>query len=791
VRREIFGEGFGDDRIAERSALIASIDCPCDGALSMRTAYASSCGRMDSLENNPALVDVAVPVPLEGPFTYRVPDHLTAAVHLGRRVVVPFRNKLRTGFIVGPGSAQCPEEDLKSVVEIPDETPYLTPQLWSFIRWIADYYLLPTGLVLKTALPPGSHGKSRPWVILTAEGREACSTSREVLFPARFVRTGVMARKDLEAALSPAVVEAAVQRGWIRIEERMARPRTSLRKKILPGILDPAGSHATLPGDLPDLTADQDSVVKQVRQSIGSGGFHSFLLFGVTGSGKTEVYLRAIHDTLQQGKRALVLVPEIALTPQLARRFLRRLGGGVGLFHSGLTPAQRLDEWRRIRSGQVNVVIAARSGIFLPMSDLGLIVVDEEHDPSYKQEDSCPYNARDMALARGSLEKACVILGSATPSFETFVNARRGKITRLDLPTRYHGGPLPPVEMIDLKSSRERDVTRSFFTPQLVQAIKDTLDRNEQVVLFLNRRGFDTFAQCRSCGTVFKCPNCDISLTHHKQARTLRCHLCGFSRSAPPLCPQCSGEKLFFGGVGTQKVEETLVAAFPGVRIERLDRDSTRRREELESILDRFRRKEIDILVGTQMIVKGHDFPGISLVGVLCGDLSLHFPDFRAGERTFQMLTQVAGRTGRENDSGRVILQTFDPNHDAIRCAASHAYERFFELDTVFRRELLYPPFGHLILVRVEGNNENRVQTKAVKIGRAARLLKGDAKEVMILGPAPSPRKKKVGRFRWQVLFKAATRNPVRGLVRRLMEEGHLKGTGVRVIIDVDPIDLL
>jgi primosomal protein N' (replication factor Y) len=600
-----------------------------------------------------------------------------------------------------------------------------------------------------------------------------------------------MARKDLDAVLSPAVVDDALQRGWLRIEERMARPRTSLRKKILPGILDPAGAHTIRQDDLPELTPDQVRVVGTVSESIESGGFHSFLLFGVTGSGKTEVYLRAIHDTLKQGKRALVLVPEIALTPQLARRFLRRLGGGVGLFHSGLTPAQRLDEWRRIRSGQVNVVIAARSGIFAPMSDLGLIVVDEEHDPSYKQEDSCPYNARDMALARGKLENAVVVLGSATPSFETFVNAQRGKITRLDLPTRYHGGPLPPVELVDLTASREKDVARSFFTPRLMQAIRATLDRKEQVVLFLNRRGFDTFAQCRSCGTVFKCPNCDISLTHHKRARTLRCHLCGFARSAPPLCPQCSGEKLFFGGVGTQKVEETLVAAFPDARVERLDRDSTRRREELESILDRFRRKEIDILAGTQMIVKGHDFPGISLVGVLCGDQSLHFPDFRAGERTFQMLTQVAGRTGRENDTGRVILQTFDPNHDAIQCAAGHAYERFFELDAALRRELLYPPFGHLILVRVEGNNEGRVQTRAVKIGRAARLLKGDSREVMILGPAPSPRKKKVGRFRWQVLFKAGTRNPVRGLVRRLMEEGHLKASGVKIIIDVDPVDLL
>jgi len=746
---------------------------------------------MDLMDNNASLVDVAVPVPIEGPFTYRVPQHLVHALQMGRRVVVPFRNKLRTGFIVGSASPECREEGLKDVVDIPDEMPYLTPELWSLIRWIADYYLLPSGLVLRTALPPGSHRQSKPWAILTSEGRNRFSNERGGPIPARFLRSGVMARKELEDHLSPDEVDLWLKQGWVRIEERMARPRTSLRKRVLPGILDPAGSRPQQKEDLPELTADQKTVVGSIQEAVGAGGFHSFLLFGVTGSGKTEVYLRAIRETLDQGKRVLVLVPEIALTPQLARRFLRRLGGGIGLFHSGLTPAQRLDEWRRIRSGQVNVVIAARSGIFVPLSNLGLIVVDEEHDPSYKQEDSCPYNARDMALARGKLENACVILGSATPSFETFVNAQRGKIRRLDLPTRYHGGPLPAVELVDLKVFKDRDAARSFFTPQLVQGIRGALDRKEQVVLFLNRRGFDTFAQCRTCGTVFKCPNCDISLTHHKRARSLRCHLCGFSRAAPPLCPQCSGEKLFFGGVGTQKVEETLSGMFPGARIERLDRDSTRRRSELESILDRFRRKEIDILVGTQMIVKGHDFPGISLVGMLCGDLSLHFPDFRAAERTFQMLTQVAGRTGRENDSGRVILQTFDPNHDAIQCAAAHAYERFFELDTVLRRELLYPPFGHLILVRVEGNSESRVQSKVVKIGRAARLIKGDSKEVMILGPAPSPRKKKVGKFRWQVLFKAATRNPVRGLIKQLLQEGHLKGTGVKVIVDVDPVDLL
>jgi primosomal protein N' (replication factor Y) len=733
------------------------------------------------------LIDVAIPLPLEGPFTYRCPEDLLSRAQIGRRALVPFGTKIRAGFIVGRTQSDRSLEDIKDVVDVPDEEPYVTENLWAFIRWAAQYYMLPAGLMLKTALPPGSDRKSRAWAILTPEGKQEFGKTRNRV-PDKFMKSGVFPRRDLEELMSPASVEQALRAGWIRIEERIARPRISLKKKDLPELLYPAGTPGSPSETPPALTPLQSAAVERVSEALNGGGFHAFLLFGVTGSGKTEVYLQLIRRTIDSGKRALVLVPEIALTPQLARRFLRRIGGGVGVFHSGFTPAQRLDEWRRIISGKLNVVIAARSGVFLPLDNLGLVIVDEEHDPSYKQEDSCPYNARDMALARAKLESACVVLGSATPSFETFVNAQRGKIERLDLPFRHHGGALPRVELVDLKSNREKK--SSFLTLRLKEAIREALANKDQVILFLNRRGFDTFAQCRSCGNVFKCPNCDISLTHHKRARDLRCHLCGFSQASPPLCPKCASEKLFFGGVGTQKVEEELAALYPQARVERLDRDSTRKREDLESILERFRRKEIDILTGTQMIVKGHDFPGISLVGVLCGDLSLHFPDFRAAERTFQMLTQVAGRTGRESESGRVILQTYDPDHEAIQCAASHAYEKFFESDSSLRRELHYPPYGHLILVRVEGNTEKRVEHKAIQIGRAARLLKGNS-DVMILGPAPSPRKKMIGKYRWQVLFKSATRTPIRELVRSLMEGKHLRGHGLKVVVDVDPIDLM
>ncbi len=739
-------------------------------------------------------VDVAVPLPLCGPFTYRLPEPLVEHAEFGRRVLVPFRNKLRAGFIVGHGGSGFSPEDAKEVIDIPQEPSYLTPSLWDFIRWVADYYLLPTGLVLKTALPPGSDRKSKPWAILTSDGRRwfgAMGKEENLTLPTKFLRKQVAPLRELVQAIGQEQIDKALDLGWIRIEERIARPRASLREKQLPELLDPVGTRPVSMEAPPIPTADQESAIARLTEAIEAGGFKPFLLYGVTGSGKTEVYLRAIHETLQRNKSALVLVPEIALTPQLARRFLRRIPGGVGLYHSGMTPAQRLDEWRRIRLGQVRVVIAARSGIFVPLENPGLIIVDEEHDASYKQEDSCPYNARDMALARGKLEGTSVVLGSATPSFETYVNADRGKLTRLDLTSRYHGGELPKVEMIDLRKGEVWPRKGTLLTFPMIDAVREALDRKGQVILFLNRRGFDTFAQCRSCGNVFKCPNCDVSLTHHKRARDLRCHTCGYSQASPPLCPQCSGSNLFFGGVGTQKVEEELAALFQDARIERLDRDSTRRRQDLEQILERFRNKEIDILTGTQMIVKGHDFPGISLVGILSGDQSLHFPDFRASERTFQMITQVAGRTGRGTDPGKVLLQTYDPNHAAIRHAASHAYEAFFEGDAELRRELMYPPYGHLILIRVEGNNEARVEKQAVRISRAARLLKGSSPDVMILGPAPAPRRKVVGKFRWQILLKSGDRKPVRDLVRSLMEEGHLKPYGSKVIVDVDPVDMM
>ncbi len=738
-------------------------------------------------------VQIVFQLPLHGVFSYHVSRTDVGKLTIGSRVLTSFGNKVRAGFVVGFGAVQGQPGDLKEISQILDEPPYFDERLWRLLNWAADYYMAPVGLAIKTALPPGSDKKSKPWAILTPSGREylkECSETSRLPSLKKLLKTGAVRISGLVSETDKKFMKDASSNGWFIIEERISTPRNRIGKTGIADLLQsdrPANDNK----DKLSLTAAQQSAVEKINAAIGNGGYEPFLLHGVTGSGKTEVYLNAIEKTLSMGKRALTLVPEIALTPQTARTFISRFGYGIGLYHSGLTDSQRLDEWRRIASGNAMVVIAARSGIFLPIPDLGLIVVDEEHDSSYKQDDSFTYNARDLALVRGKLENLCVILGSATPSLETFVNSGSGKIIKMDLPSRPHGGPLPKTEVLDLKTVFPIKKRKNFLTPNLVEAIAKTLAEKGQVALFLNRRGFDTLAQCSSCGTVMRCPNCDISLTHHKKNHDLRCHMCGYSRIAPPTCPECSSEKLVFSGVGTQKVEESLAEIFPDARIERLDRDSTQKRDSLNDILRRFQNKEIDILTGTQMIVKGHDFPGISLVGILCGDSSLHVPDFRASERTFQTLVQVSGRTGRESEAGKVLLQTFDPDHYAIQMAATHNYSAFFELDSAMRRELHYPPYGHLILIRIEGPNSKKVEEKAISIGAHCRRLKISQEPVAILGPAPSPRKKAIGKHRWQIVLKSQNRTFVRNLARRLLSEDLLRAGGMTISIDVDPVSLV
>jgi primosomal protein N' (replication factor Y) len=578
------------------------------------------------------------------------------------------------------------------------------------------------------------------------------------------------------------------ERGWVSLE---ARER----------LRDPFAGRPLLPHPPPELNLDQASAVAVLGAALRERRFEPFLLHGVTSSGKTEVYLRLIREALDSGRGAVVLVPEISLTPQLAGRFRARFPEGVAVLHSALGSGQREDEWRRVRRGDVRLVVGARSALFAPVQHLGVIVVDEEHDSSFKQEEGLRYNARSLALVRGQQEGAVVVLGSATPSMETFHNAETGRTGMLRLPRRATPQPLPLVELVDLR--RYQLDAEGVLTAPLSAALADTLSKGQQAILFLNRRGFAPFVLCLSCGQPLRCHDCSVSLTLHKRKDLLLCHYCGHERRPPPMCPSCSAAALKPMGLGTERVEETLRARFPQARVARLDRD-TARGTRLQRVLDATAAGQVDILVGTQMVTKGHDFPGVTLVGVVNADHALHLPDFRASERTFQLLSQVAGRAGRGGVAGRVIVQTYSPEHHAIQCAQTHDYVEFYRKESRFRRELGYPPFGHLVALRVEGADEGAVITAAHSLAKSCQeaARKPCAHPVQVLGPVEAPLARLRGRTRWQILLKCASRGPIQAVAasaRSWKEEGGrqspgsppLLGKDLRVIIDVDPQSML
>jgi len=534
------------------------------------------------------------------------------------------------------------------------------------------------------------------------------------------------------------------------------------------------------------LTREQEAVLEPLMQAAAAGQFAGFLLHGVTGSGKTEVYLRLIADVMQRGGDAIVLVPEISLTPQLAARFRARFGEQVAVLHSGLTDAERFGQWRLIRGGRVRIVVGARSAIFAPVTRLGVVIVDEEHDGSFKQEEGVRYNARDVALVRAKGAQAVAVLGSATPSLESYFGARQGRLTLLQMRKRATPRPLPEVQVVDLR--RYQTGPEGFLSAPLAQALTEVLQRQEQAILFLNRRGFASFMLCRLCGYVFRCTNCSVSLTYHRSLERIICHYCGFARAVPTSCPTCSGTAVIQMGMGTEQLEQGLRLRFPQARLGRLDRD-TAAGKGLRRILRQVTRHEIDILVGTQMVTKGHDFPRVTLVGVISADMGLHFPDFRSSERTFQLLTQVAGRAGRGEQPGRVVIQTYDPEHASIHHAQNHDYEAFYDHEVASRRELLYPPWGHLVALRVDGRDPAVVEQAARRLGDAAHRLTSPAAKVVVLGPAEAPIQRLKGRTRWLLLLKAERRSDLRACVEALLR--HTDVAGVRVTVDVDPLMML
>jgi primosomal protein N' (replication factor Y) len=735
------------------------------------------------------LVEVAVAAAVRGTFTYRVPHRLAGEVGLGSRVAVPFGKSPRaTGYVVGLPTVPPPGVDLRDVVDVLDEFPPFTPSLLRLLRWAEDYYLVPAGELLRAALPPG------------------LNTRRGAAAPARrgveYVAPSPGAAEALEA-LGPraraqrAMLAYLLARGRIPVEElRAAFPRaratllTLVRRglAVVETVAPPAaGGGALLPaaGDPLPLTAEQQEALARI--SAASGAFRPFLLHGVTGSGKTEVYLQAIAALRAAGRGALVLVPEIALTPQLAGRFRARFGDQVALLHSGLTDRERHSEWMRLRRGEARICVGVRSAVFAPVQDLGMVVVDEEHDPSFKQEEGPAYHARDLAVVRAREEGAVCLLGSATPSLETLENARSGKYQLLTLSRRIDDRPLPEVTLVDLGRLRRGAPLPGLISPVLAEALRATLAAGQQSILFLNRRGFQTLVLCRDCGREERCERCSVSLTLHARRGLLLCHYCGARQRMDPACPSCGGERGGVG-VGTEQVEAAVRELLPGARLARMDSDTVSAAGAAAEVLARFARREIDVLVGTQMVTKGHDFPGVTLVGVVLADTALALPDFRAAERTFQLLTQVAGRAGRGHEPGRVLVQTFHPHSPAVALAVGHDYAGFAELELERRRSLGYPPFGRMLAVRVEGS-EQGARTTAEALGAAALPAMGAA--VTLLGPAPAAIERIRGKTRWHLLFRSSDPAALRRVHRALAPVAARPPGGAQVRFDVDPHSML
>ncbi len=730
--------------------------------------------------SNSLIANVAVAAPINKTLSYLIPDSLRETAIVGMRLQVPLGRRRVVGYLLALSEGD--PAGLKPISEVLDAAPLFFSEMVPFFTRAAEYYCHPIGEVIRTALPAGLSGRGGSVSILREKiyaatdlvGEPAGALQKELL---------VLVREKGPLPLS-------------QLRQSVAAPYGALRRLVELGYLieteeerlrDPFLSLPVTAEVMPAPTAEQELALGEITEALDGRSFAPFLLHGVTGSGKTEVYLRAIETALAQGRRALVLVPEIALTPQLVARFRSRFAGGratIAVLHSGLSDGERYDAWRAIARGEVEIVIGARSAVFAPLHGLGIVVVDEEHEASYKQGEGFRYHARDLALLRAQMAGAVVLLGSATPSVTTYHRAQSGQTGLLTLSGRVLERPLPQVELVDMKASPFGE----YLSESLAEAMQENLERGEQSLLLLNRRGFAPYLLCSDCGTTFRCPNCEITLTFHQERRHLRCHYCDFIQRPPELCPTCQGGNILPEGVGTERLEVELAERFPEARIARMDRDTTSRKGAHQQLMERMSRRDIDILVGTQMIAKGHDFHGVTLVGVVNADSTLNFPDFRSAERTFSLLTQVAGRAGRGELEGRVLIQTYSPDHYALTCAAQHDYPEFYQQELAFRQVLDYPPFGHLVNLVFSGNDGQKVAAAAEALADALQNVNG---EVEVLGPAPCPLAKLRGKTRVQILLKAAIRMPLRRLLMRLPQLQKQIPAGVGLTVDVDPVDML
>jgi primosomal protein N' (replication factor Y) len=818
----------------------------------------------------PAFCDVAVPVPLDAHFTYRID-----AAHpppLGGRVIVPFRNEKLIGIVTRLHDDEPPVQ-AKSIERILDDEAILSPQLLELARWISQYYLAPLGEVLRTMLPLVAEVRKQVVYRISEAGQRALIDGAEQGSTRRTRRTpeeqaaeyavlnhlmgGEPAKRTTlmrSTGASRELIDGMVRKKWIArealAEARDARrlenyavlienprlPRLNENQQtilatlagaggtlpvaVLRGLPVPASTLATLvrrglvrieqrpmafhlsgmrTQSFP-LNTQQQKALDAIASQLTEGGFRANLLYGVTGSGKTAVYMAAMQRALDLDRSSILLVPEIGLTPATAAQLHAAFGDSVAMLHSALTPEERAEQWHRIRRGDARIIVGTRSAIFAPAVRLGLIIVDEEHDSSYKQEENPRYHARDVAVMRAKLAEAPIILGSATPSLESWQNAERGRYALIEMPERVNQRPLPEVELLDMRREFQETRQEQLFSRRLIEETQATLDRGEQAIILLNRRGFSFVVMCRACGERLECENCAIALTHHKPlpseddhahvGQRLECHYCGFRHIVPKHCPKCESEHLYFLGAGSQQGEQRLMEIFPGARIGRMDRDTVRNRHDMERLLMRLHSGEINLLVGTQMIAKGHDIHGVTLVGVVGADYALGLPDFRAAERVFQLLAQVSGRAGRGELSGRVVVQSYHPEHYAIQCAQAHDYRGFVAKELKYRKWMHYPPYGVIANILLRSTRMEEAAGWAAALGKW--FQGAELAGVRVLGPSAAPIAKIKRIYRFHLLLKAERRDALsRALraARSYAEQAGIPRSGL--VFDMDAISLM
>ena len=802
---------------------------------------------------------VAVSLPVEGSYSYSVPEALAGQVAVGMRVRVPFGKRLITAYVLEVDVEPDVKQPLKEIADILDPFPLFTKNMVPFFEWVSSYYLHPLGSVIRNALPGGINRDSYRSAELTCAGAAALKEgtlsasererlawiadhpgariSRPITILHRlqkkgFLRViermprnsaGPMLRRFIKAndtaALNEILASLGVARSGAKNEaaflkrflpgegilqsdicRMFSNGRYLLHKWIAKGVLrgyvspffrNPAGEgiSSLLPPEV--LLEQQQSALKEITNRLAKQRFSACLLYGVTGSGKTEVYLRAIEAVIKNGRQAILMVPEISLASYLFGLFSARLGERISIYHSALSSGERYDQWIRLAKGEVDLVIGPRSAIWAPVPNPGLIIVDEEHDTAYKQENPPRYQARDAAVVRAKMEKALVLLGSGTPSIQSYYHSQSGRYHLIRMPERVEKQPLPEIEMVDMRSEKEDVGAGQILSRRLTETLKKDLENGNQALLFLNRRGYHRLYVCLTCGKTMQCPNCDVALIHHQENR-LRCHYCGYHTQLSQFCPSCHGKRLKPYGFGTERLEAELLTRFPGVRLARMDTDSTRRKGSAIEILRKFAAGKSDILLGTQMITKGYHFPNVTLVGVIAADLSLGFPDFRAGERTFHLLSQVAGRAGRGKKTGKVIVQTFNVDHYAIKTAITHDYNAFFEQESSLREALGYPPFSHMTCMRIKGNSKEKTAEAARSVGEALQeIIVGwpkRGKEIRILGPTEAPLFRLKGKYRWQILVRGRSVSLINHLVESVYRlfQRKLQSKGVQLSLDVD-----